>query len=570
MSQVQCLREFIIKRLTAAAGEIFTEFEKTIVQYEEEIDRQRRLLEITWKPQIKLHITDLPQQHECKEEEDLSEPQLYNPDKSSGPHQEEPELPQVKEEQEDPELCSSQDGEQLVLKQETDTLTLTPTYQECDFSEAEPNTEQLYSHDSAVAESSNQEQSKNLDSGSTTDIEMNPNTSCHRNRPDGIVVDLSAGSQSQFKSRSGKKSVKCGVCGKAFRNKYDMQRHYIIHTGVKPYDCKACGKSYTHKSSLLAHMRNHTGERPYSCGKCGKDFTRRSHLRSHVKIHTDLPHQQDFEAEEDLSEQQLRIQERSSGPDQEEPELPQVKEEQEEPELCSSQDGEQLVLKQETDTFMLTPTYQGSDFSEAEPNTEQLYSQNSPLSEQSKNLDSGSTTDVEMNPNMKRHRNSPGGKLADLSSESQTPFKTQSGRKFVKCDVCRKVFRGMYNMQRHYTVHTGVKPYVCKTCGKSFRQKCTLVAHMRTHTGERPYSCQTCGKRFTQNSGLFAHMRIHTGERPFSCTICGKNFAYRFKLSIHMRIHTGERPYSCGICGKGFTQRSNLKSHMIIHKREKC
>ena len=54
MSSVQHLREFISQRLTAAAEEIFTEFEKTIVQYEEEIDRQRRLLDITWKPRINL------------------------------------------------------------------------------------------------------------------------------------------------------------------------------------------------------------------------------------------------------------------------------------------------------------------------------------------------------------------------------------------------------------------------------------------------------------------------------------------------------------------------------------
>ena len=55
MSSVQHLREFISQRLTAAAEEIFTEFEKTIVQYEEEIDRQRRLLDITWKPRINSH-----------------------------------------------------------------------------------------------------------------------------------------------------------------------------------------------------------------------------------------------------------------------------------------------------------------------------------------------------------------------------------------------------------------------------------------------------------------------------------------------------------------------------------
>ncbi|KAM4560537.1 uncharacterized protein PAE49_012749 [Odontesthes bonariensis] len=55
MSSVQHLREFISQRLTPAAEEIFSEFEKTIVQYKEEIGRQSRLLDISWKPQIKLH-----------------------------------------------------------------------------------------------------------------------------------------------------------------------------------------------------------------------------------------------------------------------------------------------------------------------------------------------------------------------------------------------------------------------------------------------------------------------------------------------------------------------------------
>ncbi|XP_035999508.1 uncharacterized protein LOC110368458 isoform X3 [Fundulus heteroclitus] len=54
MSSSQSLREFIRERLTAAAEEIFTEFDKTIVHYEEELDRQRRLLEICYKPQINL------------------------------------------------------------------------------------------------------------------------------------------------------------------------------------------------------------------------------------------------------------------------------------------------------------------------------------------------------------------------------------------------------------------------------------------------------------------------------------------------------------------------------------
>lgn len=50
MSSSQHLREFIRERLTVAAEEIFSEFEKSIIRCEEKI----RLLDLYWKPQIKL------------------------------------------------------------------------------------------------------------------------------------------------------------------------------------------------------------------------------------------------------------------------------------------------------------------------------------------------------------------------------------------------------------------------------------------------------------------------------------------------------------------------------------
>ena len=55
MSSAECLREFVNERPTAAAEEIFRVFNKTIVEYEKEIDQQRRLLDIVWKPEIKLY-----------------------------------------------------------------------------------------------------------------------------------------------------------------------------------------------------------------------------------------------------------------------------------------------------------------------------------------------------------------------------------------------------------------------------------------------------------------------------------------------------------------------------------
>ncbi|XP_045889761.1 uncharacterized protein LOC123959636 isoform X2 [Micropterus dolomieu] len=50
MSSFECLREFVNERLSAAAEEIFGVFKKTIIEYEEEIDRQRRLLVAACRP----------------------------------------------------------------------------------------------------------------------------------------------------------------------------------------------------------------------------------------------------------------------------------------------------------------------------------------------------------------------------------------------------------------------------------------------------------------------------------------------------------------------------------------
>ncbi|XP_065325641.1 uncharacterized protein LOC135932203 [Pelmatolapia mariae] len=78
--------------------------------------------------------------------------------------------------------------------------------------------------------------------------------------------------------------------------------------------------------------------------------------------------------QEDLHDQQVCNQERNSSLNQEDPELPWIKEEPEE--LCTSEEREQLLLKDETDTFMVT-----FDESEPEPNRDQLLSHNSPAPE---------------------------------------------------------------------------------------------------------------------------------------------------------------------------------------------
>ncbi|XP_030606911.1 zinc finger protein 180-like [Archocentrus centrarchus] len=480
MPSVQYLREFINERLTAAAEEIFTEFEKTIVQYEEEIGRQRRLLDITWKPEIKLHRTELPQPYVSEREGGLTEQQLCNQERSSSRDQEEPEPPQIKQEQE--ELCSIQEGEQRALKEESDTFMVTATYNKRDHSESEPDCEQLLSHSSAVAESRDQGEGKNVDSGSTRKPESKPKERLYINR---------------------------------------------------------------------SHSSN-AEESPTSETRCHTD--------------TDLPQQHVYkEQQEVLSEQEFCNKEWSSNLEQEEPEPPQIKDEGEEP--CTSQEGEQLVL--ENDTFMVTATYEERDHI---PNRDQLYSHSTAVAESqnhegSKTVDSGSSKNSELKKRLHRNR-SHINNLED-SPPSKSCSNSDTGKKSLKCDFCGKTFKKKSQMKEHHRSHTGEKPYSCKACGKNFTRSRNLTVHMRTHTGEKPYHCKMCGKTFTRSSSLPLHIRTHTGEKLYPCKICGKVLSRRGYLLAHIRTHTGEKPYECKTCGKMFISSKNLLRHSKTHTGQK-
>ncbi|XP_039658376.1 daf-12-interacting protein 1-like isoform X2 [Perca fluviatilis] len=406
MSSVECLREFVTERLTAAAEEIFRVVEKTIVEYEEEIARQRRLLDGVWRPEIRLHRIELPQQHVCKEEEVLSDQQLCIQERNSSLDQEDPEPPQIKEDQE--ELCTSQEGEQLVLKQETDTFMLTPTYEERDHSEgqtlnfnpdddtlraaekesvanmpvltsvvSEANSDhQLLSPNSHEAESQDQKGGKHGDSGSTRNAEPGPKKRRRKSRSHSNNVDNT--NESEIHPNTQTELPQQHVC-KEEEVLSDQQLNMPVITSV------ASEANSDHH--LLSHNSHGAESQDQKGGKHGDSGStrnaepepkkRQNKSRSHSnnvdntnvsEIHpntpTELPQQHVCKEEEVLSDQQLCIQERNSSLDQEDPEPPQIKEDQEE--LCTSQEGEQLVLKQETDTFMLTPTYEERDHSEGQ------------------------------------------------------------------------------------------------------------------------------------------------------------------------------------------------------------
>lgn len=73
-------------------------------------------------------------------------------------------------------------------------------------------------------------------------------------------------------------------------------------------------------------------------------------------------------------------------------------------------------------------------------------------------------------------------------------------RRHVGCDVCGKVFRDVYHLNRHKLSHSGEKPYECLVCGLRFKRKDRMSYHVRSHDGSvgKPYVCQSCGKGFSR------------------------------------------------------------------------
>ncbi|XP_045902353.1 zinc finger protein 2 homolog isoform X3 [Micropterus dolomieu] len=631
MSSVESLREFVNERLTAAAEEIFRVFKNTIVEYEEEIDRQRRLLDIVWKPEIKLHRIEFPQQHVCMEEEVLADQQLWIQERIPGLDQEDPQPPQVKEEQE--ELCTSQEGEQLVVKQETDTFMLTPTYEESDHSEAELKSDhQLLSHNCHV-ESQDQKGGEHEDSGSTRDAEpkqknqdhnsRSPRNNVHKStmsevhhdphtelpqhhvcKEEEVLADQQLWIQERIPGLDQEdpqppqvKEEQEELCtsqeGEQLVVKQETDTFMLTPTYEESDHSEAELKS---DHQLLSH-NCHVAESPDQKGgehedsgstrdvepkQKNQDHNSRSPRNNvhkstmsevHHDPHTELPQQHVCKEEEVLADQQLWIQERIPGLDQEDPQPPQVKEEQEE--LCTSQEGEQLVVKQETDTFMLTPTYEESDHSEAELKSDhQLLSHNchvaeSPDQKGGEHEDSGSTRDVEPKQKNQDHNSRSPRNNVHKSTMSEVHHDPHTGKNSFTCDTCGKGFQHKSKFQRHLRIHTDERPYSCKTCGKSFSRRSGLKVHMRIHTGEKPYSCHTCGKDFRTSEQLQLHMRTHTGEKPYSCETCGKSFSQRSNLIAHLTTHTGEKPYSCETCGKDFRTSDHLLLHMRSHTGEK-
>ncbi|XP_035537180.1 zinc finger and SCAN domain-containing protein 21-like [Morone saxatilis] len=283
MSKIEMLRLLINQRLTEAAEEIFGVFGRTIAEYEEEIsrskleiDRQRRLLDLSRKPQISVQVdgsalSDQPEWSSSLDE--IKPPHIKEEEEDE--EEEEPWPPQLEE---TPQTAEQNDVKFLLFqsgKQDNDNMTSTLSKlsrQELEDSglDQQPGTSvQCSDLDEDAPEASDPASGNGqLDS---VDLEA----------PLSEVVD----------------SYICTICGRAFAQRGHWAKHVQVHRKVetkvdKSYTCDICGKRLTRFDGYQKHLRIHTGEKPYCCDECGRRFSDNSNYKRHIRTHTGQKTQQ--------------------------------------------------------------------------------------------------------------------------------------------------------------------------------------------------------------------------------------------------------------------------------------
>ncbi|XP_039461541.1 zinc finger and SCAN domain-containing protein 2-like isoform X1 [Oreochromis aureus] len=107
----------------------------------------------------------------------------------------------------------------------------------------------------------------------------------------------------------------------------------------------------------------------------------------------------------------------------------------------------------------------------------------------------------------------------------------------------------------------------CKVCGVEYTHLASLMRHIWSHVDEPQSVCGVCGKTLESVEKLKEHLQNY--QKTYKCLICGKSFYSRKSFRSHVSFHTANKLFKCNVCSKTFPRMSALRIHRSIHGEEK-
>ncbi|XP_054870491.1 zinc finger protein OZF-like [Amphiprion ocellaris] len=93
--------------------------------------------------------------------------------------------------------------------------------------------------------------------------------------------------------------------------------------------------------------------------------------------------------------------------------------------------------------------------------------------------------------------------------------------------------------------------------------------HCGIGTSEKCIKYDVFGNTFQNKYQIKKHHQIHKCVKPNACNTCRRSFRSRSQRKVHMKIHSGDKLDACKACGKCFSCGSHLTAHMRTHTGEK-
>nr|XP_049588245.1 oocyte zinc finger protein XlCOF19 isoform X1 [Syngnathus scovelli] len=290
MCKVTMLRELMKQRLNLAVEEIYQLFERTIMEYEEELgrtkaekERQSQLLGSVLKSLGGIQQADTQQSQE--------EPAV--------------EHPVIKKEEEE-DVWNAQDGEQPqwpkvteVGQEEADITFTTP--KELHVQQRCPDPDGIFAPLSDIEDDCNYGQEESFRCSFCPKLfsskgNMKRHLKSHQVQKTFTcsVCPESFPTRGLLRSHKRRHNINisdnqkfdCSECGKTFAKLARLNRHMAKHTGEKPFVCSFCEKKFTWHYALKRHMRSHSSREHFSCPVCAKGFTTKWYIAVHMRTHT--------------------------------------------------------------------------------------------------------------------------------------------------------------------------------------------------------------------------------------------------------------------------------------------